>query len=143
MNLLFFFGFTILELVIVIAIIAILAAVAIPQLIAARHASRCIKLADEIKKDLASAEETAKKLYNGEGSVTDADLNKELDKVTGKLKKLDENCGGKDYSTIISQINTLTAQLALYKDGDASAPEKSELGSFIDILGGLVKKLIK
>lgn len=143
MCLLFFFGFTLIELIIVIAIIAIIAAIAIPNLIKATRSARCVKLQEEIKKELTAAEETAKKLYDGDATATDTQLNDKLKSVTEKLTRLKEVCGEKDYSTIAGEIDTLTAQLKLYMGGDSPPPEKSILDDFVKAFDELKKKLTK
>ena len=143
MHLLIFLGFTIIELAIVVAIIAILLAIALPNLLAARRASKCIELAAEIKKELQEAKDIATKLYNGDTTTTDKKLNQKLTNVTEKLTRLKEHCGEKDHSTVISQINELTAQLQLYVLGDVPAEEKSILKSFVDGFVDLAKKLAK
>ena len=143
MCLLFFFAFTLVELIIVIAIIAILLAIVVPNLVAARRPANCVKLAAEIHKELTDAEETAKKLYDGDSSVNDTQLDTKLGKVTEKLQRLYEHCRGKDYSAIICQIDSLTAQLTLYRKGDSSPAEKSALDVFIDLFDALKKKLTK
>ena len=143
MHLLIFLGFTIVELAIVIAIIAILLAIALPNLLSARRASKCIELAAEIRKELDEAKDIATKLYNGDTTTTDKKLNHKLESVTEKLNRLKEHCGEKDNSTIISQVNELTAQLQLYISGDVSPEEKSIVQTFIDGFVDLAKKLAK
>jgi len=143
MHLLIFLGFTIIELAIVIAIIAIILAIALPNLLSARRASKCIELTAEIRKELDEAKDIATKLYNGDTTTTDKKLNHKLEGVTEKLNRLKEHCGEKDHSTIISQVNDLTAQLQLYISGDVASEEKSIVQTFIDGFVDLAKKLAK
>jgi hypothetical protein len=103
-------------------------------LLAARRAPDCIRLAEEIKKELEEAKEIATKLYNGEGTTSDAKLNKKLENIPEKLQRLKEHCGEKDNSTMVTEINSLVAQLKLYTQGDAPPPEKSILDTFVSVL---------
>ncbi|HYK45096.1 MAG TPA: hypothetical protein VEV83_08005 [Parafilimonas sp.] len=143
MHLLIFLAFTILELAIVIAIIAIILAIALPNLLSAPRASKCLELAAEIRKELEEAKDIATKMYNGDTTTTDEKPNHKLDSVTGKLKRLKEHCGEKDHSTIISQLNQLTAQLRLYISGDVPPEQNSIVQTFIDGFVDLAKKLAK
>jgi prepilin-type N-terminal cleavage/methylation domain-containing protein len=145
MQLLFVFAFTLLELIIVVAIIAILVVVLLPTIVGAFKSSRCQKLVAELEKDLSTAKDTAEKLTKGEGTVTDADLNKQLTEVTDKLAKVDEACGDgtKNYSAVFQQINDLVAQLKEYQKGDSPPQEKSKLDTFITLLEAAAKKFTK
>lgn len=89
------------------------------------------------KGETSTAEQTAKKLYEGNSSVTDAQLNQQLESVTDKLKKLSETCKEDDHSSIVTQINSLTTQLKLYSDGDVSSSEKTILDNFLGLLNNL------
>ena len=140
---LFFFAFTLIELIIVLAIIAVLVILLLPKILSGKKSLDCIKLAKEIKAELLVAEQTAKKLYEGDSSVTDAQLNKQLESVTEKLKKLKDECGGDDHSSILTQITALTTQLKLYAGGDVPPPEKTILDNFIGLLNDLKETLTK
>ena len=140
---LFFFAFTLIELIIVLAIIAVLVILLLPKILSGKKSLYCIKLAKEIKAELLVAEQTAKKLYEGDSSVTDAQLNKQLESVTEKLKKLKDECGGDDHSSILTQISALTTQLKLYAGGDVPPPEKTILDNFIGLLNDLKETLTK
>ena len=140
---LFFFAFTLIELIIVLAIIAVLVILLLPKILSGKKSLDCIKLAKEIKAELLVAEQTAKKLYEGDSSVTDAQLNKQLESVTEKLKKLKDECGGDDHSSILTQISALTTQLKLYAGGDVPPPEKTILDNFIGLLNDLKETLTK
>jgi prepilin-type N-terminal cleavage/methylation domain-containing protein len=135
-----FRGFTLIELIIVIAIIAIIAAIVISTL-GTRESAECQKHISDIKKELQTAEETATKLYKGEGGVTDTDLNTQLGHVTEHLKKLPP-CGVGN-AALLSQIGTLTAELQQYVHSDVPDAEKTELDKFINLLGDLKEKLTK
>jgi prepilin-type N-terminal cleavage/methylation domain-containing protein len=145
MHLLFFFAFTLIELAVVVAIIAILLIAFGPTIAGVFKSSRCQKLIAEIEKDLTTAKETAEKLYKGESTVTDANLNSQLTTVTNKLAKVDEACGdgAKNYSAVLSQINELTAQLKQYNQSDIIPEEKSLLDKFIGLLDAAAKKFTK
>ena len=140
---LFFFAFTLIELIIVLAIIAVLVILLLPKILSGKKSLDCIKLAKEIKAELLVAEQTAKKLYEGDSSVTDAQLNKQLESVTEKLKKLKDECGGDDHSSILTQISALTTQLKLYAGGDVPPPEKTILDNFIGLPNDLKETLTK
>ena len=140
---LFFFAFTLIELIIVLAIIAVLVILLLPKILSGKKSLDCIKLAKEIKAELLVAEQTAKKLYEGDSSVTDAQLNKQLESVIEKLKKLKDECGGDDHSSILTQISALTTQLKLYAGGDVPPPEKTILDNFIGLLNDLKETLTK
>lgn len=120
-------------------------AVAGPTIGGAFKAARYQKLIAEITKDLTAAKETAEKLYKGDKTVTDADLNAQLKQVTDKLAKVDAACGedAKNYSSILTQIDDLNAQLKLYNQGDSTPQEKSLLDKFIGILDAAKKKFTK
>jgi prepilin-type N-terminal cleavage/methylation domain-containing protein len=142
---LFIFAFTLIELLVVVAIIAIIAAAFLPTIVGAFKTTRCQKLIAEIKNELSAAEETAKKLYDGDKTVTDSDLNGKLNQVVNKLTEFDKACGdtAKEYSVVIAQINSLTVQLRLYKEGDSPPEEKTLLDKFIGLLEAAKNKFTK